>query len=299
MRWTCIAVFAVGEVLKTTGGSKADPTLYDGTCAPHSAKTHSAECAETAAGGFAEGPTESDITIHSIKDCAQTVQEKCGDKAVYVAFHEGQTGFMNGETECLWFTTCACTDHDPPNCDKTDGLTTQFKTAKISELLAPAAANGDGSEPPASASDPLVDPNKIPGTVKDPTVTMNEAAALLKDAGTPAKAELMTIPDATEIDMKMLRENPKAMFTEAKKVGQVEPACPDDYEAAKMRGEWQCLKRRKPINEVTTWILMAGVGVCCICTCMFHLVGRRIRAGKKGDDMDGEQEEEEEEYTEE
>lgn len=294
MRWTCLAVLAFGEVLKSGGRGKEAP-LFSGTCTAHTAKTHSDACAEDHAGGF-DATAEA---LNSLKNCAQFVKEKCGDKAQFVSFHEGQAGFMQGKSECLWYTTCACTDHDPVNCAQTDALTTQFETGKISALLASETADGNGSEPPANAADPLVDPNKIPGTVKDPTVTMNEAAALLKDAGTPAKAELMTIPDATEIDMKMLRENPKAMFTEAKKVGQVEPACPDDYEAAKMRGEWQCLKRRKPINEVTTWILMAGVGVCCICTCMFHLVGRRIRAGKKGDDMDGEQEEEEEEFTEE
>lgn len=287
-------MLAVGEVLKHEGLSK-DAPKYSGTCAAHTAKTHSAECAETAKGGF----DATALSLNNVKDCAQYAKEKCGDKAVYVSYHESQAGFMQGKAECLWYTTCACTTHDPVNCDQTEGLTTQFETGKITELLQSATANGNGSEPPANAADPLVDPNKIPGTVKDPTVTMNEAAQLLKDAGTPEKAELMTIPDATEIDMKMLRENPKAMFTEAKKVGQVEPNCPDDYEAAKLRGEWQCLKKRSPIGEVTTYILMSGLAVFCVCTCMFHLVGRRIRSAKKGEDMDGEQEEEEEEYTEE
>lgn len=300
MRWACLFALAAATLL---GEGTHQPALatFEGTCMVMNAR--GSDFNDRACLGAERGSFNATMEppIRKLEECAQLAKDTCGEKAVFISFHKGEPGYLQGSGECAWFgaAKCACTGYQPASCKTSADLNVQYVTARIGDVLQKFGAGGNGVEPPANAADPLVDPFKINGTMEDPTVTLNEARNLLLNAGQPEKATLMTIPDATELDMKMLRESPKSIFSEAEKVGQVAPECPGSYAAAKERGEWQCMKRRSPVPDVTMYITASAAVVCCMCTFVTHLIGRRIRSSKRDDDDDGEYEEEEEEYTEE
>lgn len=235
-----------------------------------------------------------DATLQGLTNlvhCATFVKEKCGE-GYYASFHQAEANFLDGSTaECAYFKACPCISDD--TCKQTASYTTQYVTGKVSEVL-PGQTVGDGIEPPANANDP-VDASQIQGITEDPTVRLAEAKGMLAKAEAPKEADLMTIPDAAEIDMKSLRENPSAIMAEAKSIGQIEPDCPEQYTTAKRRGEWMCMHPRGAFGDVTMYVIGASAMTWCVCVVTMTMVGRRVRS-KPDDDGEEEEEEEEEDY---
>lgn len=243
--------------------------------------------------------------LNNVKDCAQFVEEKCDTKAVFISFHPGLVGNREQPTagDCAWFSSSHCTCAEggaQAKCEDSPLLTTQYTTAKISDLFAPQEAAGTGVAPLQDGTHP-VDSKSLD---VDQTVILKEAENTLVSFKNeaPEAAELMTIPSATEIDMDMLHEDPSRLFAEMRKNGATEaisaggkPVCPDDTVAASRRGEWMCLAKNE--SKGSMYVFCLSFGMCAICFLGTHFVGRRIRKGNKSDDEEehGEEEEEAEE----